>query len=170
MLHTIPGVAGPSGDLRLRVLPKLRNLRSTSGTWFRSRRKANGQSRSKSIFTDEGLIESSVITRGEGVRNLEREIGSCFRKLARRFVSEAAAEGFKDTIDAARVREILGPIKFRQKVVARRVKLGWQPGWLDRNWRRSSAVSNPYKGPVGDADRQTRRCHAGIGAGRCGHV
>jgi ATP-dependent Lon protease len=75
----------------------------------------NGLKSEQFDFTDEGLLEIiRHYTREAGVRNLEREIGSCCRKLARKFVSETQAEGEKDIIDAARVREMLGPIKFRR--------------------------------------------------------
>ncbi len=62
------------------------------------------------------------------MRNLEREIGSCCRKLARKFVSESVATEFKDTIDADRVREMLGPIKFRQQGVAAESEIGLATG------------------------------------------
>ena len=67
-------------------------------------------------------------TREAGVRNLEREIGSCCRKLARKFVAESVAEDFKDVVDAERVREMLGPIKFRQQGVAAESEIGLATG------------------------------------------
>jgi ATP-dependent Lon protease len=67
-------------------------------------------------------------TREAGVRNLEREIGSCCRKVARRFVGANVAADFKDEINAARVREMLGPIKFRQQVVAAESEIGLATG------------------------------------------
>src|ERR1043165_6452867 len=80
-------------------------------------------------FTDEGLLEIlRHYTREAGVRNLEREIGSCCRKLARRFVSENIAEDFKDVIDSERVRSMLGPIKFRQQAVAAESEVGLATG------------------------------------------
>src|SRR4030081_869453 len=52
-------------------------------------------------FADESFATIiSRYTREAGVRNLEREIGSCCRKIARRFVGENVAEGYKDVIGA----------------------------------------------------------------------
>jgi ATP-dependent Lon protease len=80
-------------------------------------------------FTDGGLLEIiRHYTREAGVRNLEREVGSSCRKIARRFVSENVSEEFKDTIDAERVREMLGPIKFRQQGVAASSEIGLATG------------------------------------------
>ena len=67
-------------------------------------------------------------TREAGVRNLEREIGSCCRKLARRFVAESVTEDHKEIVDAERVREMLGPIKFRQQGVAAESEIGLATG------------------------------------------
>src|SRR5204862_5434975 len=67
-------------------------------------------------------------TREAGVRNLEREIGSCCRKIARKFVGESVAPDFKDSIDAARVQQMLGPIKFRQQGVAAESEIGLATG------------------------------------------
>src|ERR671912_652400 len=80
-------------------------------------------------FTDEGILE--VIrhyTREAGVRNLEREIGSCCRKVARKLVGEAKGEGFKMTITPEAVRDMLGPLKFRQQPVAASSEVGLAVG------------------------------------------
>ena len=67
----------------------------------------NGLGRGQIAFTDAGLraiIEE--YTREAGVRNLEREIGSVCRKIARE-VAEGKVKG-KTTISAKRARELLG--------------------------------------------------------------
>lgn len=77
---------------------------------------ANGIKTEQIEFTEEGLTEIvRHYTREAGVRNLEREIGSCLRKVARKLVSANGGEDFKEVITAERVREMLGPIKFRQQ-------------------------------------------------------
>src|SRR5947209_6063844 len=71
----------------------------------------NGLRRSQISFTDSGL--KTIIadyTREAGVRQLEREIGSACRKVARR-VAEGATRR-KVTVTEPRVRELLGKRKF----------------------------------------------------------
>jgi ATP-dependent Lon protease len=78
----------------------------------------NGLGRSKIEFTDEALDEIiDGYTREAGVRNLEREIGSVCRKVAREF-----AEGkrrSKRTIRAATVTELLGKRRIQPDVQRR---------------------------------------------------
>src|ERR671913_392526 len=79
----------------------------------------------KVTFTDDEILE--VIrhyTREAGVRNLEREIGSCLRKIARKFVATEEKENFKVIIDAEKVRELLGTIRFRKQDIARKSEVG----------------------------------------------
>ena len=74
--------------------------------------KAHGLSDEKVRFEDEGLrtlIES--YTREAGVRNLDREIASVCRKVARRVVAEGS--DVTAGIDADRVGELLGKARFR---------------------------------------------------------
>ena len=76
-------------------------------------------------FTDEGILEIiRHYTREAGVRNLEREIGSCLRKIARKFVASAAKEDFRVVIDAEKVQELLGTIRFRKQDIARKSEIG----------------------------------------------
>lgn len=85
----------------------------------------NGLEIEKVRFTDDGILE--VIrhyTREAGVRNLEREISSCLRKIARKYVAAADKEDFRAVIDAGKARELLGTIRFRKQDVARASEVG----------------------------------------------
>ena len=86
----------------------------------------NGLTKEQVQFKDDALkLIVSEYTREAGVRNLEREIGSVMRKLARRF-----AEGRTKTtsIATAEVRKLLGPRRFSSEVAARRMHAGVSTG------------------------------------------
>lgn len=85
----------------------------------------NGIDPEKVKFTDDGILEIiRHYTREAGVRNLEREIGSCLRKIARKFVISDAKEDFRVVIDAEKVKELLGTIRFRKQDIARKSEIG----------------------------------------------
>lgn len=85
----------------------------------------NGLNAENVEFTGDGILEIvRHYTREAGVRNLEREIGSCFRKIARNFIVSEEKEGFQEVIDAEKVRELLGTIKFRKQDIARKSEVG----------------------------------------------
>src|SRR5688572_31748354 len=60
----------------------------------------------------------------DGIRDLEREIGSCLRKIARKYVLAEEKEGFRVVIDAEKVKELLGTIRFRKQDIARKSEIG----------------------------------------------
>ncbi|HZI62653.1 MAG TPA: endopeptidase La [Pyrinomonadaceae bacterium] len=130
VLHTIPPALQDRLEiLRLSGYTEREKLEIAKRHLVTKQAEGNGLKAEQFDFTDEGILE--VIrhyTREAGVRNLEREIGSCCRKLARKFVSEPPAENAKDSIDAARVREMLGPIKFRQQGIAASSEIGLATG------------------------------------------
>ncbi len=77
------------------------------------------------VFTDNGILETiRHYTREAGVRNLEREIGSCLRKIARKYVVSDEKEDFRVLIDAEKVQELLGTIRFRKQDIARKSEIG----------------------------------------------
>ena len=85
----------------------------------------NGLEAEKIKFTDEGILEIiRHYTREAGVRNLEREISSCLRKIARQYVVSDAKEDFRVVVDAEKVRELLGTIRFRKQDIARKSEIG----------------------------------------------
>lgn len=85
----------------------------------------NGIESDAVVFTDDGILETiRHYTREAGVRNLEREIGSCFRKIARKFVVSDDKSDFRVVVDAEKVRELLGTIRFRKQDIARKSEVG----------------------------------------------
>jgi len=79
------------------------------------------------VFLDEAF--STIIsryTREAGVRNLEREIASICRKVARKVVTEG--KGFKMEITAAKVTEYLGVPRFRQSLAEEKNEIGVATG------------------------------------------
>src|SRR5687767_9873179 len=85
----------------------------------------NGIDPEKVKFTDDGILEAiRHYTREAGVRNLEREIGSCLRKIARKYVLSEEKDGFRVVVDAEKVRELLGTIRFRKQDIARKSEIG----------------------------------------------
>jgi ATP-dependent Lon protease len=86
----------------------------------------NGMTTEQVQFKDEALkLIVSEYTREAGVRNLEREIGSVMRKLARRY---AEGRTKTTTIATAEVRKLLGPRRFSSEVAARRMHAGVSTG------------------------------------------
>jgi len=86
-----------------------------------------GLEEAKIAFDDsalEELIES--YTREAGVRNLEREIGSTLRKIARQVVKQDGT--FEITIDRSKVRDLLGKAKFRSQQIHDKSEVGLATG------------------------------------------
>ncbi|HKR01388.1 MAG TPA: endopeptidase La [Pyrinomonadaceae bacterium] len=130
VLHTIPP---PLQDrleiIRLSGYTEREKLEIARRHLVPKQAETNGLKPEQVEFTEEGLLEIiRHYTREAGVRNMEREIGSCMRKVARKLVSENAGEDFKDSVTAERVREMLGPIKFRQSGVAAESEVGLATG------------------------------------------
>ncbi len=86
-----------------------------------------GLEEAKIAFEDtalEELIDS--YTREAGVRNLEREVGSILRKVARQVL--VAGPDYSITIDRPKVRELLGKAKFRSQQIHDRSEVGLATG------------------------------------------
>ncbi len=72
----------------------------------------------------EELIDS--YTREAGVRNLEREIGSVLRKIARQVLKQDGA--FEMAVERKKVRELLGKPKFRSQQIHDKAEIGLATG------------------------------------------
>src|SRR5881296_389126 len=110
VLHTIPPALQDRLEvLRLSGYTEREKLQIARRHLVPKQAEANGLRAEQFGFTDEGILEIiRHYTRESGVRNLEREIGSCCRKIARKFVGESVTEDFKDEIGAERVQQMLG--------------------------------------------------------------
>ncbi|PYS86244.1 MAG: endopeptidase La [Acidobacteria bacterium] len=130
VLHTIPPALQDRLEvLRLSGYTEREKLEIAKRHLVRRQSEANGLRPEQFEFTDEGILEIvRHYTREAGVRNLERELGSCCRKMARKFVAESVTADFKDVVGAERVQEMLGPIKFRQQGVAAESEIGLATG------------------------------------------
>ena len=126
VLHTIP----PALQDRLEILnlsgyTEREKLEIAKRHLIGKQCETNGIDPEKVKFTDDGILETiRHYTREAGVRNLEREIGSCLRKIARKYVLAAEKDGFRVVIDAEKVRELLGTIRFRKQDIARKSEIG----------------------------------------------
>jgi len=126
VLHTIPA---PLQD-RLEILPlsgytEREKVEIAKRHLFSKQVEGSGLEIEKVKFTDDGILE--VIrhyTREAGVRNLEREISACLRKIAKKFVVTDTKDEFRAVIDAEKVRELLGTIRFRKQDIARKSEIG----------------------------------------------
>jgi ATP-dependent Lon protease len=130
VLHTIPPALQDRLEvLRLSGYTEREKLEIAKRHLIPKQAESNGLRNEQFEFTDEGILDIiRHYTRESGVRNLEREIGSCCRKIARKFVGESVPEGFKDEVGAERVQQMLGPIKFRQQGVAAESEIGLATG------------------------------------------
>jgi ATP-dependent Lon protease len=126
VLHTIP----PALQDRLEILnlsgyTEREKVEIAKRHLIAKQAEGNGLDEEKIKFTDDGILEIiRHYTREAGVRNLEREIGSCVRKIARKYVVAEAKEDFRAVIDAEKVRELLGTIRFRKQDIARKSEIG----------------------------------------------
>jgi ATP-dependent Lon protease len=130
VMHTIPPALQDRLEvLRLSGYTEREKLEIAKRHLIPKQAEANGLRTEQFEFSDDGILEIiRHYTRESGVRNLEREIGSCCRKIARKFVGETVAEGFQDEVGPERVQQMLGPIKFRQQGVAAESEIGLATG------------------------------------------
>ena len=114
VLHTIPQPLQDRMEiLRLAGYTEMEKLQIAKRFLVKKQRDAAGLTEENVTFTDDGITHLiRHYTHEAGVRNLEREIGSICRKLARKVVREG--KDFKIEITPANINEYLGVIRFRE--------------------------------------------------------
>ena len=89
-------------------------------------REENGLKQNQIRFTDKAVRKLiSDYTREAGLRNLEREIGSCCRKVARQIAENKIT---RYTVKNSAVADLLGPRKFFSEVAQRKDDVGVATG------------------------------------------
>src|SRR5437588_4501508 len=128
VLHTVPQalrdrmevlqLAGYTENEKVQIAQKFLSPKAMEGT---------GHAKDNTAF-NEGQFSTSIHrhTREAGVRNLEREISSICRKVARKVVVEG--KGFSEEISAARVTEYVGVPRFRHPTAADKTERGGATG------------------------------------------
>jgi ATP-dependent Lon protease len=132
VLHTIPPALQDRMEvIRLSGYTELEKLEIAKRFLVPKQLEATGLKPKHIEFQDEGLtclIQN--YTREAGVRNLEREIGNVCRKIARKMVNaqsekkESSQHIQKAVINAAKVQELLGPLRFRDLQAEKRNEVG----------------------------------------------
>jgi ATP-dependent Lon protease len=130
VLHTIPPALQDRLEiLRLSGYTEREKLEIAKRHLVKKQAEGAGLRAEHVEFTDEGIYEIiRHYTRESGVRNLEREIGSCCRKVARKVVAESSGDEFKVVVTPEAVREMLGPVRFRQADMAAESEVGLSLG------------------------------------------
>jgi len=114
VLHTIPQPLQDRMEiLRLAGYTEMEKLQIAKRFLVKKQREAAGLTEENLTFIDDGITHLiRHYTHEAGVRNLEREIGSICRKLARKVVKEG--RDFKIEITPANINDFLGVIRFRE--------------------------------------------------------
>jgi len=165
--NTLETIPGPLRDrmevIQLAGYTESEKLEIAKRYLVRRQVERNGLKPSQVSFTDTGL--KTIIeqyTREAGVRQLEREIGSVCRKIARRI---AEGETKKVTVTEPRVRELLGKRRFHSEARRRTshpgvaTGLAWTPVGGDVLFVEATAMTGTGKltitGQLGDVMRES---------------
>ncbi len=128
VLHTIPQPLQDRMEiLRLAGYTEQEKLEIAKRFLVKKQREACGLKPENAAFAEEGLLHIiRHYTREAGVRNLEREIGSICRKIARKVVQDKGSVA--PPITPENLSEHLGVIKFRDLTAERNNEVGLATG------------------------------------------
>jgi ATP-dependent Lon protease len=128
VMHTIPPALQDRMEvLRLHGYTEQEKVEIAKQFLVRKQMAEAGVTEKNLQFSDEAIkhiIRS--YTREAGVRNLEREIGNVYRKVARKVVKEG--EGFSVALEPAKLEEFLGVVKFRDTLAHEKSEVGLVTG------------------------------------------
>jgi ATP-dependent Lon protease len=130
VLHTIPPALQDRLEItRLPGYTEREKLEIAKQHLLPKQLEANGLKAEHIDFTEDGIRAiTQFYTREAGVRNLEREIASVLRKLARRMLTSDTPEAYQVVVTGDLVKELLGPTRFRPQVVADQSEVGLATG------------------------------------------
>ncbi|HVT42788.1 MAG TPA: endopeptidase La [Thermoanaerobaculia bacterium] len=128
VIHTIPAPLKDRMEIiHLSGYTHLEKLAIARQFLVPKQKREHGLDEASLAFEDSALEELiDSYTREAGVRNLEREIGSLCRKVARSVLREGSA--FAITIDQQKVRELLGKPRFRSQGMQEKSEIGVATG------------------------------------------
>jgi ATP-dependent Lon protease len=130
VLHTIPPALQDRLEIiRLPGYTEREKLQIAKRHLLPKQLEANGLTAERIDFNEEGLRAIiQFYTREAGVRNLEREIASVLRKLARRMLTSDDPDKYHEVASDELVKELLGPTRFRPQSLADRSEIGLATG------------------------------------------
>jgi ATP-dependent Lon protease len=133
VLHTIPpALQDRLETLRLPGYTEREKLEIAKQHLLPKQLEANGLTAEQVEFTEDGFRTIiQYYTREAGVRNLEREVSSVLRKVARRLLTSKSSDNFEtfhETVTGDLVKELLGPIRFRPQALAAENEVGLATG------------------------------------------
>ena len=128
VLHTVPQALRDRMEvLQIAGYTELEKIEIAKRFLMQKTLKATGLTSKNVTFTD-GALETVIrrFTREAGVRNLEREIASICRKIARKVVMEG--KSFSDNITSEKITAYLGVPKYRPMMAEEKNEIGIATG------------------------------------------
>jgi ATP-dependent Lon protease len=130
VIHTIPPALMDRMEMiRLSGYTPYEKLQIAQQFLVRKQVEQQGLARFEVSFTDDAInLITDRYTREAGVRNLEREISSVCRKLAREVLKKRTAKGTAIEVTPERIGELLGKPRFRLLKAAEESEVGVATG------------------------------------------
>src|SRR6185503_21811 len=130
VLHTIPAALQDRLEIiRLPGYTEREKLEIAMRHLLPKQLEANGMKAEQIDFIEDGVRTIiQFYTREAGVRNLEREIASVLRKLARRMLTSDDSANYHEAVGGETVKDLLGPTRFRPQSIAEQSEIGLATG------------------------------------------